>query len=72
MQTKKNDESPKDDQSEYISMIGGLLFLTTTRLYIMHVVCLVDRFQEDLRESHVVVKMIFRYLKGTLDHGLWY
>lgn len=31
------------------------------------------RFQEDPRESHVAtIKRIFRYLKGTPNHGLWY
>lgn len=28
----KNDESPKADHSKYKSMIGGLLYLTATRL----------------------------------------
>jgi len=70
---RKNDESPKANQSRYISMIRGLLCLTATRPDIMHVVCLVARFQEDPKESHVVaVKRIFGYLKGTPDHGLWY
>jgi hypothetical protein len=57
----------------YRSMIGGLLYLTATRPGIMHVVCLVARFQEEPKKEHVtVVKRIFRYLKGTLDYGLWY
>eukprot|EP00249_Psilotum_nudum_P000684 c12775_g1_i1 orf=90-335(+) len=34
---------------------------------------MVARFQATPKESHVVaVKRIFRYLKGTLDYGLWY
>jgi len=54
-------------------MIRGLLYLTATRLDIMHAVCLVARFQAGPRESHVMaVKRIFRYLKSTPDHGLWY
>jgi hypothetical protein len=33
----------------------------------------VARFQEAPKESHVlVVKRIFRYLKGTKEFGLWY
>jgi len=69
----KTDESPKTNKKKYSSMIGGLLYLTQTRLDIMHVVCLVARFQADPRESHVMaVKRILRYLKGTPDHGLWY
>jgi hypothetical protein len=54
-------------------MIGGLLYLTATRPNIMHVVCLMARFQEDTRESHVeIMKMEFRYLKGTPKYDLWY
>lgn len=45
-------------------MIGGLLYLTTTKSDIMYVVCLVAKFQQDPRESHVAVKKIL-YLKGT-------
>jgi hypothetical protein len=33
----------------------------------------VAQFQEAPKESHVlVVKRIFRYLKGTKEFGLWY
>lgn len=39
----------------------------------MHVVCMVARYQFDLKESHIIfVKRIFRYLKGTMDYGLWH
>lgn len=54
-------------------MIRGLLYLTTTRLNIMNVVCLVARFQKESKESHVVaVKRISRYLKGIDNFCLWY
>jgi hypothetical protein len=34
---------------------------------------LVGRFQSNPKETHVlVVKIIFRYLQGTVDYGLWY
>jgi hypothetical protein len=39
----------------------------------MHVVCQVGRFQDSPKTSHLlVVKRIFRYLKGTAKYGLWY
>ena len=41
----KNDDSPDVDQTTYRSMIGSLLYLTYSRPDIMHVVCLVARFQ---------------------------
>ena len=54
-------------------MIGILLYATTTRPNIMQVVGVVARFQSTPKETHMKeVKIIFRYLKGTLDFGLWY
>ena len=39
----------------------------------MYSVCLCARFQAYPKESHLnTVKRIFRYLKGTIDIGLWY
>jgi hypothetical protein len=54
----------KDDDSK--SMIGSLLYLTTSRPYVMQVVGQVARFQEAPKESHVLaLKRIFKYLKET-------
>jgi hypothetical protein len=69
----KDDDSPDVDQSSYRSMIGSLLYITTSRPDIMHVVGMVGRYQAAPKQSHLlVVKRIFRYLKGTMDYGLWY
>ncbi|XP_057818174.2 uncharacterized mitochondrial protein AtMg00810-like [Cryptomeria japonica] len=69
----KSDDSPKINQSKYRSMIGSLLYLTTSRPDLMHAVCLVSLFQSAPKQSHLnVVKRIFKYIKGTLDYGLWY
>lgn len=69
----KDDESPKVDQRKYRYMIGGLLYLTTTRPYIMHAVFLVAKFQEDPQETYIgTIKRIFKYLKCILDYVLWY
>lgn len=39
----------------------------------MHVVGMEEIFQYAPKETHVQdVKRIFRYLKGTLEFGLWY
>ena len=67
------DESGKKfDITNYRGMIGSLLYLTASRLEIMFLTCLCARFQVDLRESHlIVVKGIFRYLKGTPHIGIW-
>jgi hypothetical protein len=61
------------DQKEYRSMIGSLLYLTVMRLDIQFSVCLCARFQASPRTSHrQAVKRIFRYLRHTLDSGLWH
>ncbi|GKD19938.1 putative ribonuclease H-like domain-containing protein [Tanacetum coccineum] len=55
------------------SMIGSLMYLTTSRPDIMFVVCACARFQVTLKISHLhAVKRIFRYLKGQSKLGLWY
>ena len=54
-------------------MIGSLLYLTASRPDIMLYTCLCARFQSDPSESNrIVVKRIFRYLKGTPTLGIWY
>jgi hypothetical protein len=54
-------------------MIGSLLYVKSSRPNVKQVVGMVARFQSATKESHVqAVKIIFRYLKGTIDLGLWY
>jgi hypothetical protein len=61
------------DQREYMSMIGSLLYLTTTRSDIQFTVCLCARFQASPRSSYwTAVQQIFRYLKYTSKFGIWY
>ena len=68
-----NDESTKIHQPTYRSMIGSLLYLTSTRLDIMHAVGIVGRFQANPKETHLwAVKRFFKYLQGTQKFGLWY
>ena len=67
----KEDESFEVDHTLYRSMIGIMLYVTTTRLDVMQVVGLVARFQSALKETHVTtVKRILRYLKGT--NRIWF
>jgi hypothetical protein len=54
-------------------MIGSLLYVTASRPDVKQAIGMVARFQEAPKEIHVqVVKIIFRYLKGTIYLGLWY
>ncbi|GJT04541.1 putative ribonuclease H-like domain-containing protein [Tanacetum coccineum] len=69
----KDEEANDVDFHLYRSMIGSLMYLTTSRPDIMFVVCNCARFQVLLKTSHLyAVKRIFRYLKGQPKSGLWY
>ena len=69
----KDDESLEVDHTMYRSMIGILLYVTITRPDVMKLVGLIARFQSAPKETHVTsVKIILRYLKGTMEYGLWY
>jgi hypothetical protein len=66
------DDEPVD-QREYERMIGSLLYLTATQPDIQFTVCLCACFQASPRFSHrTTVQWIFRYLKHTLEFGIWY
>ncbi|GJT97120.1 putative ribonuclease H-like domain-containing protein [Tanacetum coccineum] len=77
METSKplmKDENAKDvDVHLYRSMIGSLMYLTSSRPDIMFDVCACARFQVTPKVSHIyAVKRIFRYLKGQPKLVLWY
>nr|GFA70720.1 copia protein [Tanacetum cinerariifolium] len=61
------------DQTEYRSKIGSLMYLTSSRPDIVQAVRFCARYQSRPTEKHLKeVKRIFRYLKGTVNMGLWY
>ncbi|GJQ94398.1 putative ribonuclease H-like domain-containing protein [Tanacetum coccineum] len=77
METHKpllKDENGEDvDEHMYRSMIGSLMYLTSSRPDIMFAVCTCIRYQVNPKVSHLhAVKRIFRYLKGQPKLGLWY
>ncbi|GJT44584.1 hypothetical protein Tco_0953299 [Tanacetum coccineum] len=61
------------DQTKYRSMIGGLMYLTSSRPDIAFVTFVCPRHQTRPTVKHLKeVKRIFRYLKQTYNMGLWY
>nr|GEW15952.1 uncharacterized mitochondrial protein AtMg00810-like [Tanacetum cinerariifolium] len=61
------------DHTNYRSMIGSLMYVTSSRPDTMFATCMCVRYQANPNEHHVsAVKRIFRYLKGTINLGLWY
>ncbi|GJV43345.1 putative ribonuclease H-like domain-containing protein [Tanacetum coccineum] len=69
----KDEDGEEVDVHLYRSMIGSLMYLTSSRPDIMFVVYACARYQVNPKVSHLhAVKRIFRYLKGQPKLGLWY
>nr|GEU60879.1 retrovirus-related Pol polyprotein from transposon TNT 1-94 [Tanacetum cinerariifolium] len=61
------------DQTDYRSKIRSLMYLTSSRPDIVKAICFSARYQSRLTEKYLKeVKRIFRYLRGTVNMGLWY
>ncbi|GKE77865.1 retrovirus-related pol polyprotein from transposon TNT 1-94 [Tanacetum coccineum] len=61
------------NQMKYRSMVGALMYLTTSRPDIVHATCYCALYQAIPTKKHLRdVKRIFRYLKNTINMGLWY
>ncbi|GJV45427.1 retrovirus-related pol polyprotein from transposon TNT 1-94 [Tanacetum coccineum] len=61
------------DPTHYLGMVGTLMYLTTSRPDLTFAVCMCARYQAKPTEKHLyAVKRIFKYLRGTVNRGLWY
>ena len=61
------------DSSLYRSMIGSLLYHTTSRSDISYSVGMCARYQANSKKSHMIaLKRIIKYVKTTADFGVWY
>nr|GEU35191.1 uncharacterized mitochondrial protein AtMg00810-like [Tanacetum cinerariifolium] len=61
------------DHTDYRSMIRSLIYVTSSRPDIMFATCMYAKYQANPNEHYVsAVKRIFRYLKWTINLGLWY
>ncbi|GKB19036.1 hypothetical protein Tco_0852959 [Tanacetum coccineum] len=59
------------DPTYYRGMVGTLMYLTASRP--TFVVCMYARYQAKPIEKHLhAVKRIFKYLRGTVNRGLWH
>lgn len=69
----KDYEGRKIDNAFYKQIVGSLMYLTTTRLDMMHVMSLISRYKECLIEIHfLVAKRIFCYLQVIVGFRLFY
>ncbi|GKF02256.1 retrovirus-related pol polyprotein from transposon TNT 1-94, partial [Tanacetum coccineum] len=56
-----------------ILLVGALMYLTASRPDIVHTTCYCARYKAKPTEKHLTaVKRIFRYLKDSINMGLWY
>ncbi|GJW89968.1 retrovirus-related pol polyprotein from transposon TNT 1-94 [Tanacetum coccineum] len=61
------------DPTHYRGMVGTLMYLTASRPDLTFIVCMCARYQGKPTENHLhTVKRISKYLKGTVNRGLWY
>ena len=68
-----DEEGTSVNPTEYRGLIGSLLYLTANRPDITFAVGVCARFQSNPKKSHLeAAKKIIKYLKGTVNIGLWY
>ncbi|GKB39116.1 putative ribonuclease H-like domain-containing protein, partial [Tanacetum coccineum] len=61
------------DQTRFRGMVGSLMYLTASRPDLVFAVCMCARYQAKPTKKYLeAIKRIFRYLKGTINMGLWY
>nr|GEX12404.1 copia protein [Tanacetum cinerariifolium] len=61
------------DQTRFRSMVGSLMYLTASRSDLVFAVCMCARYQAKPTKKHLeALKRVFRYLKRTINWGLWY
>ena len=71
IQLSRLEGQPLEDSSYYRQLVGTLQYCTLTRPDIAFVVNKVCQFMHSPTKDHLqAVKRIFRYLKGTIHHGL--
>ncbi|KAL6337950.1 hypothetical protein AAG906_005913 [Vitis piasezkii] len=67
----KDDGTDKIDQAYFRSLIGCLMYFSTTRLDILNVVSILSRFIHCASEIHLkAAKRVIRCVKGTFDFGI--
>ncbi|GKD72724.1 hypothetical protein Tco_1331006 [Tanacetum coccineum] len=72
----KLDEDPLRipvNQTYFRSMVGSLMYLIASRPDLVFAVCMCARYQASPAKNHFeALKRVFRYLRGTVNWGIWY
>nr|GFB28188.1 uncharacterized mitochondrial protein AtMg00810-like [Tanacetum cinerariifolium] len=67
------EEDPQRKAIDPTRYCGTLMYPTSSRPDFVFAVCMCARYQAKPTENHLhAVKRIFRYLRGTINIGLWY
>jgi len=62
-----------EDTTMYRCIVGSLIYMTITRLYLSYVVGVVNQFMQTPRKPHLdAMRRILRYIKHTLQCGIFY
>jgi len=67
-------EGNKINETYYKQIVGSLMYIIATRPDIMFGVSFISRFMAKPTEVHLqtVAKRVLRYLKGTINYGIFY
>ena len=70
---QREDGTEKTNPRLFRSLVGGLNYLTHTRLDITFSISVVSKFMHSPTKQHFgAAKRILRYVAGTVDFGVWY
>lgn len=68
-----DDGGERVDETFYKQIIGSLMYITTTRPDLQFAVSLLSRYMAKPTQLHLqAAKRVLRYLRGTMDFGVWY
>ena len=69
----KVDKGDEVDPSYYRSLVGSLLYLTSSRPDLMFATSVLSRYMQSPRQIHLrATKRVLRYFKGNYDFGILY
>ncbi len=73
MKLSANEGDLVEDTTMYKRIVGSLIYMTITRRDLSYVVRVVSQFMQTPRKPHLdVVRRILRYIKHTLQCGIFY
>ncbi|GJW58951.1 retrovirus-related pol polyprotein from transposon TNT 1-94 [Tanacetum coccineum] len=73
MESSDTIDTPMVERTKLDKDLGSLMYLPSSRPDLVFAVCMCARYQAKPIEKHLhAVKRVFRYLKRTINMGMWY